>query len=350
MKLNFLFLLLGLVLCSYACKKEGTIEFIYGCSYDEVSKKAIKQKEPYCIVLIDSTDNKDNKYISLLGNYLKTSRNIICNIIDVNTVEGQWLFKSLSPQILPTTCVFNQESSFVDIIPGSAKESLLYTQLAIDEETTTNFHLPNRFNLQKSKLIPLIEIVLATKVNLEYGIYDNTSLDKCINLLDYPYPLYLKMIGMQIEKDSVEMRSIANMICNNISDFDLEIFKEEYITAKKILNPYFETEDEANIEIVEGGLNNIEGYVGENIPFEVQVRNIGMKPLKISNIKTSCDCVWYIGNRNITIQPHEKTILKFIFHGERENEYVRDIFITSNAINIPFLNIKVSVNLKNNAI
>lgn len=97
----------------------------------------------------------------------------------------------------------------------------------------TKFHYPNRFNLSKSRIIPLLNQILECKTNLDQGIYIPTILNNSIDSLKYPYPYYLKIIGGLMEEDTVKLRAVADSMIELENPYYLELFRKEFIVAKK---------------------------------------------------------------------------------------------------------------------
>ena len=60
----------------------------------------------------------------------------------------------------------------------------------------------------------------------------------------------------------------------------LQLFKNEFITAKKVLNPDFEINDEPSIRIDNDIVSLSDCKVGENVSFVIPIYNDGKYPLK----------------------------------------------------------------------
>lgn len=329
-----------------SCSNPQKIPIYYDETFEDIYSLASKNKEAFCVVLVDSTQKLSQKYLLNLNNkHLLSTDNVIYNMVDVNSSSNEWYMKWLCPISLPLTCVFSPEGVLVDLIPGAAKETFLYTQEALSNMVTTKFHYPNRFNLNKSEIIPLLNQVLVYKRELDQGVYVPTAPEHSINSLKYPYPYYLKMIGELMEEDTVESKYVAKAMIELENPYYLELFREEFIVARKTLNPSFDITNEPNIRINKNEVSfNVK--LGENYPFLISIYNDGNRDLEIVKIFTSCSCLKQTEPmKKFVIASHDSTLVKFNFKSEEKGEIVRDIFITSNAINKPILYVKILANI-----
>ncbi len=57
------------------------------------------------------------------------------------------------------------------------------------------------------------------------------------------------MVGELMDNDTIETKTLANLMMKLENPYYLELFKNEFITAKKVLNPNFKIDDEPNIRV-----------------------------------------------------------------------------------------------------
>ena len=337
-----LFIILFVCMFLVNCSNPRKASIYYNETFEHVCSLANKSKEAFCVVLVDSTQRLSQKYLLNLNNTNLVSENkVIYNILDINSLSNEWYMKWLCPVSLPLTCVFSSDGVLIDLIPGATKETFLYTKEILSSLTMTKFHYPNRFNLSKARIIPLLNQILECKTNLDQGIYIPTILNNSIDSLKYPYPYYLKIIGGLMEEDTVKLRAVADSMIELENPYYLELFRKEFIVAKKILNPYFNINNEPNI-IVNKNQISLKGKIDKDISFAISICNDGGQPLNILKIFTSCSCLKQIDHvEEFVITPKDSVWVKFNFKSEEQGEVVRDIFITSNAINKPILYVKV---------
>lgn len=182
-----------------------TLCFLIGCNknnafihrnitFEDIQTNALALNQPFCMVLIDSSSYLSKEYVSHLENdYNYLSNRALYNIIDINNERNKWYLKWLCPLSIPLTCVFASDGSLVDLIPGMSKETFLYTEEVIKTLNISDFHWPNRFNVNKKQAVPLLNNILIQKRNIEKGIYEPNDIDTLINSLQYPYSYYLKL-------------------------------------------------------------------------------------------------------------------------------------------------------------
>lgn len=343
---SILLLLYTIIICSWLFGCDGHICKIYSNrSFEDICSIANTNKEAFCIVLVDSTQELSREYCLKNKEFIDTN-NAFYNIIDVNIPSNGWYMKWLCPLSLPLTCVFSEDGTLIDLIPGATKETFLYTDKAISDKKITKYHYPNRFKLPKYTAISLLNQVLECKMDLDQGIYIPSALSNPIDSLKYPYSFYLGIVGELMENDTVESKILAKSMMKLENPYYLELFKTEFITAKKVLNPDFEINDEPNIRLDNDIVSLSDCKVGENSPFVIPIHNDGKYPLKISKIFTSCSCLSLIDHKKeFVIAPKDSAMVRFNFKSEESGEVTRDVFITSNSINRPILYVKILANI-----
>ncbi len=331
------------VICLLGCSKQKSV--IYeNIPFDNIYSIAQINNIPFCIVLTDSTSQFSKEYIfQLKKNYNHLFDKAVFNLSDMNHIENEWYIKWLCPVSTPLTCLFSPDGKLIDLIPGISKETFLYLEEAINKAITTEFHWPNRFTMNKKRVLPFLDNLLRQKRDIDEGVYSPSELSRLADSLNYPYSNYLKLLGELMEQDTTGARQAAQSLMELETPASLELYKDEFITAKKVLDKNFDISKEPNIRVDSTNIHLTNCKQEEKTPFEVLVYNDGDKPLKISKIHTSCSCLEqhkYEGE--IIIKPKESSPLKFYFTPDTEGELFRDIFIVSNAINVPILHIIVS--------
>ena len=334
------------VICLFGCNNEGSV--IYeNKSFKEINSIAEINHSPFCVVLIDSGSNLSEEYIlQLENNYNHLLDKAVFNVSNIKHVENEWYMKWLCPVSIPLTCIFSPCGKLIDLIPGVSKETFLYTEEVISKIKESDFHWPNRFNLNKKRVLPLLDDLLQQKIFIDEGVYSSLELSPLVDSLNYPYSYYLKLVGELMGQDTIGTQQIAESLIALETPAFLALYKNEFITAKKVLNPDFNINEEPHIRVDSTNLYLSGCKQDETTPFELLVYNDGDKPLKISRIHTSCSCLeQHEYDEEIIIRPQEFFPIKFYFTPDTEGEIIRDINITSNAINMPLLHVTVKANV-----
>ena len=298
--------------------------------------------KPFCITLVDSTQALSQKFIERLkyGEWVCSTASY--NMVDINLPQNKWYTKWLVPVSLPLTCVFTSDGHLVDLIPGAAKESFLYVQKALTDLQMTEYHYPNRFSMPKKKLITLFDRILDCNTGLKEGIYLKEELRDIYDSLPYPYPYYIGLVGALAENDTVTALSLARSMTDLENPYYMEIFRDEFIMAKKTINPHFDVKDEATIRIHPARILLSNCLPGMEKPFTISIFNDGKRPLNVSKIFKSYSCLELKSHHGeFTINPEDSVQIDFVFNSAEKGEFIRDIFITSNAINNPILYLEV---------
>ena len=338
--------------CLNSCFRNEPAPISFNKIFEEISSDASNKNKPFCVVLTDSMQTSSKNYIKSLNeeyNYLRSKA--IYNIVDINCEENNWYLKWLCPAFLPLTCVFSNEAKLIDIIPGATRETFLYSKEAIHNAVSTDFHWPNKFKNNKKVVIPFLNDVLEVKKYLDQGMYVPSKFYQMSDSLNYPYSLYLKLVGELMENDSISAKATAKSLLEFETPSALEVYKDEFITAKKVLNPKFDINAEPNIRVDTTVIFLNGCIINEKVPIDIAIYNDGENPLKISKIYLSCSCLEHVdSDKEIIIFAKKSHVAKFYFTPEEDGEIVRDIYITSNAINIPILHIHIlakTININN---
>lgn len=316
--------------------------------FNEILEISRQQDRPFCIILTDSTDGISRKYLeSLTSSYTYLTKRAVFNFIDISSNKIDWYIKWLAPASLPLTCVFSRDGKLIDLIPGAAKESFLYAEQAIKDQKITGYHWPNKFQQKKASILPLLNQLLDFKENMDIGKKRIASFKSIPDSLSYPYLDYVLFKTVAMNKDTVSAIQKAHTFLALESADMMELYKEEFIEAKKMINPGFRVENAPNIR------TNKEKIILENLkkgqimPINIVLYNDGIEPLKIEKINMSCSCVSLEGpNKGITIMGKKSHNAKFYFKPENEGNVLRDIYVSTNALNTPNLHISIVANVK----
>ena len=326
-----------------SCSNKKNMMF-YNLSYHDIHDIANVAEKPFCIVLTDSAQNLSKEYNLLLkSKYNFLTDKAIYNIVDINLSENEWYIKWLCPVSIPLTCVFSVDGTLIDLIPGAARETFLYTEEAFKNKEPTDFHWINHFGLNKKMAIPHLNTILRHKRFFDQDIYYASSeLEELVHSLNYPYSNYLKLVSELMENDTIASQETAKSMIAISTPYYLDLFKNEYITAKQVLNPNFDIRNEPNIRVDNDRIILYNCELDKSTPVEIVVYNDGYQPLEISKIYAGCSCLRQLNfTDEFVIPAKESIILKFDFTPNVEGEISRDIYITSNAINKPILHVAV---------
>lgn len=316
-------------------------------AFEDVRRLAMEADKPFCIVLLDSTKGLSKEYIqSLQHNYDYLTQKAVFNIIDISSGESSWYIKWLLPMSLPLTCVFSSNGQLIDLIPGVAKESFLYTDQAIESQRITEYHWPNSFQKNKKSAVPLLGGLLSFQNNIDKGEYSWNDYEVLSDSLQYPYADYLLLKTAVMSEDTTIMTKRARQLLRLETSGALELYKDEFIEARKILDPDFSLSKAPSIRAATDTIN-LEGLkVGQSIPIDIVLYNDGEETLKIEKINMSCTCVSLEGpDEGIIVKGKKSDTRRFYFKPENEGQMSRDIFILSNALKTPVLHIKINANV-----
>ena len=327
-----------MLVCMTNCHHQVASIVVYDKTFDEIHAISSDLNQSYCIVLLDSTQKFSMQYKAMIQSSSST-KSVVFDLIDINNPNNEWFLQWLCPLSLPLTCVFSAHGNLIDLIPGSTQESLLYTFEAMTNGQMTNYHYANRFNMRKRELVPLLDNVLKCYSQIQQGVFIPEAFSES---LDYPYAYYLKIIGGQLNNDSTCAISAANNMIAFTTPYYIDLYRNEILIAKKIINPKFDIRKEPHIRVSND--NVVLKYLEQDktIPFEITVYNDGEARLDISKIYLSCSCLKLDTIDYFSIPPKDSVKIHLTFQIEKKGESFREFFITSNAINNPIQHIAVT--------
>ncbi len=165
--------------------------------------------------------------------------------------------------------------------------------------------------------------------------------------LNYPYSLSLKLAGEMMTGDTLAAKATAAELLKLETPVNLNIYKTEFITAHRVLDPAFDIGDEPTIRVDTETINLGERPADKNIPLNIEVHNDGNKPLALSEVLPDCSCLRMMGGEaEIVIAPRDSVSLPFVLAPFEVGDVRKNILLISNGINKPLLNINILATFK----
>jgi len=346
MKEKITYMLFSIAFIVISCKDTG--HKIYRdkpCNF--IDSLANSANKPYCIILLDTSHYLSKEYIATLERHFpEIDKYAIINMIDVSSDQYTEYLKLLEPKSLPLTCIFDGNGKLFDLIPGSSKESFLYTQEALSSLKTTDYHWPNLFGAGKLTVLPILSNLWETRRNLSQHESKTNDIVTIPDSLEYPYSAYLNLLIAKEKKDSLLVDRQARKLLKLKKSNTLEVYKDEFIEAEKLLDPDFQISQQQQIRVDSIIIKLENCRVNQSYPIDVMIHNDGTKPLTLERIWNSCSCVKLLGaDKDVATPAMAAYTAKFIFTPVDTGDVSRDIYIESDAYNTPFLNIKIQANV-----
>ncbi|WP_333625757.1 DUF1573 domain-containing protein [Sphingobacterium siyangense] len=342
MKKSNSFLLLSVIFILICCRNKSN-EIYQNKTDNFIDSLAVSEGKAYCVILIDTSRYLSKEYINSLNSNLQyISEKAIINIIDVSEDNYIEYLKLLQPKSLPLACIFNKKGELFDLIPGYSKESFLYINEAVSHLKTTDYHWPNLFGTNKTKVLPVLSAIFNNRKIL---LNPNSKIDKFVtipNSVEYPFSVYVNLLIAKSEKDSLLIKQQAKKLLKLKNSMALQLYKNEFIEAEKVLDLNFDVNEQANIRVETKNIKLENCRINQSYPIDIVINNDGSKPLRLEKIWNSCSCVRLLGeDKNIVVKGKTSYIAKFEFTPLDIGEVYRDIYIESEAYNNPSLNIKI---------
>lgn len=346
MKRIFIFLVAVIVLVS--CANNGSRDIVYyEKSFAESQQISQDLQLPFCIVLYDSLQNTTQEYLDKFhANKIHLNKSVF-NFVDITVDKNKWYNKLLSPQTLPLTCIFSSSGKLIDLIPGSSKESLLYTEKAIIKQITNlEFHYNRKYGVEKIEIISDINNILQLKFRVDMKESVTAELDALVNKIRYPYTLFLKLQNQLQIKDTVAARNTAKELLLFDTPHDLVDYYDEFMFAQQIVDPTFSLKNGPYIEVNPTEIELTDCKVNSIVPITISIKNKGQRALKVSDVLMSCTCVKLIGEKKHLILPQQTVVLDIKFIPDETGDIFREVYIASNSVNSPISHIKINASIK----
>lgn len=315
-----------------------------------LTKYLILQKKsnlPFCIVLLDSTNFSSIEYINALNEYKISNNSVIYNFADIHFKDNQWYGKLLLPQIYPVTCVFNHIGQLIDLIPGSSKESFVYIDKVIKTENPClEFHYNQKYDKDKIEVIRFINSAIDLKSKTDYNQHVINKIDSLLQIIEHPYLLYLKLHNQLQFSEENKAKETAEQLLIFDSAQDLFEYYDELFFANQLLDSTYNSKTAPLIASTSNKIELSKCDINHTYDLDINIINEGEKPLKISDILTSCSCVKLISTKKHIVNSGESLILKIEFTPDAIGEIFREVYIASNYLNTPIYKISINANVK----
>jgi hypothetical protein len=330
-------------LCLFGCNNAATV--YQNKAFEDMCSLARAGNRPFCIVLSDSTQLLSKEYVMYLQeNYKYLVEKAIYNMVDVNSPENRWYVKWLYPASIPLTCVFSADGALIDLIPGAARETFLYTNLALTKMATTDYHCPNKFQLSKVDLVFAMNDVLQSKVKLDKNENASPLIDSAITKIRYPYNLFIKLQNDSKLHDSLSMSNTFSELLSINDAYTYLHYIEELTEAKKIMDPEYDISQEPFLEITPSIVEMGNCEYRDNKIFYITLKNRGKSAIRVLDVETSCSCVTNLENKKYKIAPFDSIRLSFSFTAEQKGKIERGCYFISDARN-PVVDVRIAASV-----
>ncbi len=346
MKKN-LILLLGVVVYASCANNSSRDIVYYEKSFAESRQISQDLQLPFCIILYDSLQNTPQEYLDKIhANKIRLNKGVF-NFIDIAADKSKWYNKLLSPQTLPVTCIFSSSGELIDLIPGSSKESLLYTKEALtNQKANYEFHYNQKYGNNKLNIVSDINSILRLKFRVDNKENVLSELDTLLNKARYPYTLFLKLKNQLQFKDTVAAENTAKELLLFDSPRDLVDYYDEFMFARQVIDSTFCLETGPYIDVSPTEIELTDCKVNSAVPITINIKNKGQRPLKVSDVLMSCTCVKLVGEKKHLILPQQTETLNIEFIPDEPGEIFREVYIASNSVNSPISHVKINASVK----
>lgn len=348
------FLLVLICISLLSCKREKLFKVEYEKTFEEIRRLANAENKGFCIVLSDSECSPCQiLHNSLYEKVGKVARGkAVFNFVDVSLPQNKWYQQFIASKDIPATLVFSPESELTGIILGSSVGSLECIKETLnDSKDCARYFYKSSFpeSTKNESIVKSLNLILKAKVKLEQKEDASKELEESMNILYYPYVLWLQILNERNKGNEQYTISLAKQILSFQHSLHTSLYAALYADFYKevryIINPQFDIRNVPVLEIEKDSIDLGNCMIGEEIDIKVELKNTGKETLLIHDVLVSCSCIELLNEKQYTIEPEETDSLFLKFSADHPGNIERDIILTTNEME-PIRNIKVFARLK----
>ena len=237
-----LFCLVGSLL---SCRQHTPVHIVYGMPFEEIAQLAAEENKHFAIMLADP-DCPDCRilYHRLFNETaLSAWENLIFNIIDVTLPQNRWYQQLIQSGARPTTLLFSPDAQLKAIIQGATRSGIeCITNVLngnIDCAPSYN-NIPFPESTSYETIIRTLNLILTAKQKIENGEDAVEKLEKALNTLYYPFPLWLKMKNEHRLGYTEDAVLLARQLLTFQESFHQRLYGDLFLDARKVINPDFD--------------------------------------------------------------------------------------------------------------
>ncbi|WP_298654066.1 DUF1573 domain-containing protein [uncultured Proteiniphilum sp.] len=336
--LNFIkVFFISVIFFAIASCNNKNAEIHYNEDIENIIRLAHDRKKSFCIVLFNDSSSISSSYLEKLeeGTLTRLS-DLIFNIINVALPENKWYTQWLGVENHVVTCVFSSSGILLATITGASSYSFNCINKSLEDDLSCNeFGYSPLFNIADNiNKMDILSKILNCKIEIDQGQDIGTEIDKTLDVVQYPYNLYLKCLNSQKHGKKEEAIYRAKQLLTFDDIPYLKIYSDLYDQVKHIIDPTYDPDNGAILSIDEKNIYFNHCIINQSKHFKIKLTNEGNSMLKIENIDIGCSCV-KLKDPSMTyfINPGDSMIISLEFTPDKIGELEREIFFVSNANN-----------------
>ncbi|ULB34408.1 DUF1573 domain-containing protein [Proteiniphilum propionicum] len=319
-----------------ACNKVSN-EIYQNVAIEEIINLAQEKRKSICLILFNDSSTIFSSYLNNMDKGILTnSDRVIFNIINVALPENKWYTQWLGADNHVITCVFSSSGVLLATITGASTYSFECINKSLNGDLSCNqFGFTPLFNMsENANKIDILNKILFCKLQYDKGMDIESDINNTLDIVQYPYNIYLKSLNLQKYKNEKEAIYLAKQLLTFDDIPYLRIYSDIFENAKYIVDNQYNPDNEAKLfikpkEII---LNNC--IINQPEMLKIELFNKGNSLLNIKNIDLGCNCVRLIDTQtSFIINPNDSITLHLEFKSDKKGKIEREILFVSNAIN-----------------
>ena len=350
----YIFLMLCLVGSLLGCRQNALVRIVYEMPFEEIAQLATEENRHFAIMLSHSDCPACRSLYSALHNTIidAVSEKAIFNVKDITLPQNRWYQQLIFSTHQPAVLLFSPDAKLKAIIHGTSRASIACIKNAISgnlacAQTQHELHFPE--SISRENIIPTFNLILTAKRKMESGEDAADKLEKVLNTLYYPFPLWLKIQNeknLGYTEDAISWaRQLLTFQNAQRARLYMRLYGDLFLAARKVIDPDFDMTTLPVLEIENNNIHLGELQEGDEVDIRVRMINSGQEPLFIHGINVGCSCLTLMGDANRRIEANDAMYLHLLFTAEQSGEIRREVRITNSGL-IPTQTISIRASVR----
>ena len=337
-----------------SCRQNASIHIVYEMPFEEIAQWAAEGNKHFAIILADPDCPGCRALYHRLFNETALSawKSLIFNIVDVTLPQNRWYQQLIQSGARPTTLLFSPDAQLKAIIQGATRSGIecIINVLNGNIDCAPSYNnIPFPESISYEAIIRTLNLILTAKQKIDNGEDAVEELEKALNTLYYPFPLWLKMKNEQrlgYTEDAISWaRQLLTFQESSRARLYVRLYSDLFLAARKVIDPDFDMTTLPVLEIENNNIHLGELQEGDEVDIRVRMRNSGQEPLFIHDINVGCSCLTLMGETNHRIEADDAMYFHLLFTAEQSGEIRREVRIANNGL-IPTQKISIRASVR----
>jgi hypothetical protein len=318
-------------------------------SFEEIAQLASTKRKHFAIVLVDPNCPLCRQLYRALHDTtgFASEERVIFNIVDITRPENRWYQQFLFARSQPTTLVFSPEARLKAVSRGASQAS---TECIINalhgSSSCAKYHASVNFpeSVSHEDIIETLNLVLTAKRKVESGKDATAELEKALNTLYYPFPLWLQIRNEKNLGNAKDAIFFARQLLTFQSMRQTMVYSDLFLAARQMVDPDFDIATMPMLEIESSEIHLGELQKGDKVDIRIKITNSGKETLVVYDVSVGCSCLTLQSEISSEMEAGDKEYLHLLSTAEQQGEIQREVRVANSGLtSTQTINIRASV-------